>query len=39
MTIEAVKGPAQAVVQLYRNEVPAGDAVDLYAAERGLSGS
>ena len=38
MTIEAVKGPAQAVVQLYRNEMPAGDPVDLYAEQRSASG-
>ncbi len=38
VTIEAVKGPAQAVVQLYRNEMPAGDPVDMYAEQRSASG-
>jgi len=32
--IEAVKGPEQAQVQLFQNEAPAGDAVDLYAPKR-----
>ncbi len=34
LSIDAVKGPAQAHVQLFRNEVPAGVPVDLYAAQR-----
>ena len=38
VSIEAVKGPDQGIVQLFRNEMPAGDAVDMYAAERALSG-
>ncbi|MHB0960608.1 MAG: glycoside hydrolase family 172 protein [Pirellulaceae bacterium] len=38
VTIEAVKGPEQAVVQLYRDEMPAGEAVDLYAEQRRASG-
>jgi hypothetical protein len=29
-----VKGPQQAQVQLFQNEAPVGDAVDLYAPER-----
>jgi hypothetical protein len=37
VSIEAVKGPQQAQVQLFQNEAPAGDAVDLYAAERSRS--
>ena len=35
ISIEAVKGPAQAVVQLFQNENPAGEPVDLYAPARG----
>ncbi len=34
VSIETVKGPAQAQVQLSRNEVPVGDPVELYSAER-----
>ena len=30
--IECIRGPAQAMVQLFQNEAPVGDAVDLYAA-------
>lgn len=33
ISIEALQGPEQAIVQLFQNEVPAGAAVDLYAAE------
>ncbi len=33
VSIEALQGPEQAIVQLFQHEVPAGDAVDLYAAE------
>lgn len=36
--IEAVKGPAQAKVQLFQNENPVGDAVDLYSGKREPSG-
>ncbi|HOX03466.1 MAG TPA: DUF2961 domain-containing protein [Candidatus Paceibacterota bacterium] len=36
--IEAVQGPDQAVVQLFQNESPAGDPVDLYAAKPSKSG-
>ncbi|MFO1498604.1 MAG: glycoside hydrolase family 172 protein [Verrucomicrobiota bacterium] len=36
--IEAVKGPAQAKVQLFQNENPVGEAVDLYAAVAEKSG-
>jgi hypothetical protein len=32
--LEAVKGPAQAKVQLFQNENPVADPVDLYAEER-----
>jgi hypothetical protein len=32
--VEAVKGPEQAMVRLFQNEVPAGDAIDLFAAQR-----
>jgi hypothetical protein len=34
VSIQAVEGPAQAVVQIFRNEVAIGDAADLYAPER-----
>ena len=37
ISIEAVAGPAQGRVQLFRDERPTGGAVDLYAAERKLS--
>lgn len=33
VSIEAVRGPAQGIVQLFQNENPAGDGVDLYAPE------
>jgi hypothetical protein len=36
--IEAVKGPAQARVQLFQNENPVGEAVDLYAEKPEKSG-
>ena len=38
VAIEAVRGPKQACIQLFRYEVPAGPPVDLYAAERSRSG-
>ena len=34
VSIDAVKGPAQASVQLFVDEAPVGQPVDLYAAER-----
>ncbi len=34
ISIDAMKGPAQGQVQLYRNEVPSGPTVDLYAPSR-----
>lgn len=34
VSIEAVKGPEQAQVQMFQNEAPVGGAVDLYAPER-----
>jgi hypothetical protein len=34
ISIQAIEGPAQAVVQVFRNEVAIGDAADLYAPER-----
>jgi len=34
VSIEAVKGPDQARVQLFRNENPVGQAADLYSAQR-----
>jgi len=36
--IEALKGPGQAVVQLFQNENPAGEPVDLYSDQRSKSG-
>jgi hypothetical protein len=36
--IEVVKGPGQAKVQLFRNENPAGEPVDLFALEPARSG-
>jgi len=36
--IEAVKGPAQGRVQLFQNENPIGEAVDLYAEQPAKSG-
>lgn len=38
VTAELIKGPAQGIVQMFRNELPAGDSIDMYAAERSLSG-
>ena len=38
VSIEAVKGPAQAMVQLFQNENPVADPVDLYAAAPAKSG-
>jgi hypothetical protein len=34
VSIEAMEGPSQAVVQLFRNEVAMGKPVDLFATER-----
>jgi hypothetical protein len=36
--IQAVQGPAQAKVQLFQNENPVGDPVDLYADKMTKSG-
>ncbi len=36
--IEAIKGPTQGVVQIFKNEVGQGEAADLYAPERVKSG-
>jgi hypothetical protein len=36
--LEVVKGPTQAIVQLFQNENPAGEPVDLYAAVPAKSG-
>lgn len=38
VSIEAVKGPDQGTVQLFQDERAVGEAVDLYAAQRGKSG-
>ncbi|HTE17941.1 MAG TPA: glycoside hydrolase family 172 protein [Armatimonadota bacterium] len=38
ISIEAITGPDQGVVQLYRDERAVGEAVDLYSAERRKSG-
>jgi len=38
VAIEAIKGPEQGSVQLYRNDLPVGEAVTLLAAERTKSG-
>lgn len=38
IAIEAVRGPAQGVVQLFQDEVPVGETVDLYAETPGKSG-
>ncbi|MGZ4887474.1 MAG: glycoside hydrolase family 172 protein, partial [Candidatus Aminicenantales bacterium] len=35
--IKAVTGPDQGIVQVYRNDLPAGEAVNLYAAARAVS--
>lgn len=37
VSIEAVQGPEQGCVQLFENEVPAGEPVDLYAAQAARS--
>ena len=37
VAIEAVEGPAQGRVQLFRNEVAIGEAADFFAAARGMS--
>jgi hypothetical protein len=37
VSIEAVKGPGQAQVQLFQNEAPVGSAIDLFAPERARS--
>ena len=34
VAVQAIAGPMQGKVQLFKNEVPVGDAADLYAAER-----
>jgi len=34
VSIEAVQGPGQAQIQLFRDEAPAGKAVDMYAPQR-----
>ncbi|MBN1417424.1 MAG: DUF2961 domain-containing protein [Planctomycetes bacterium] len=34
VSVDAIKGPAQGTVGLYRNEAPVGDAVDFYAEAR-----
>ena len=39
VSLEAMEGPAQAKVQLFRNEVAVGDAADFYAPERRASGT
>jgi hypothetical protein len=38
VSMEAVKGPEQARVQLFENEAPVGDAIEMYAAKRHRSG-
>jgi hypothetical protein len=38
VSIEAIKGPTQGVVQIFKNEVGLGEPADLYAAERVKSG-
>ncbi|HJU55523.1 MAG TPA: glycoside hydrolase family 172 protein [Pyrinomonadaceae bacterium] len=38
VSIEAIKGPSQGVVQVFRNEVGQGERADLYATERMKSG-
>ena len=37
ISLDAVKGPEQAVVQLFRDEAPVGPKVDLYSAEQKLA--
>lgn len=34
VSLETIKGPQQAIVQLFRDEAPAGPALDLFSAER-----
>ncbi len=34
ISLEAIKGPEQAIVQLFRDEAPVGPALDLFSAER-----
>ena len=34
IAVQAIAGPTQGKVQMFRNEVPIGDAADLYSAER-----
>jgi hypothetical protein len=34
ISLEAIEGPEQAIVQLFRDEAPVGPALDLYSAER-----
>jgi len=34
VAIETIKGPGQGIVQLFRNDVPAGEPADLYASQR-----
>lgn len=34
VSVQTIAGPAQGRVQLFKNEVPIGDAADLYSAER-----
>lgn len=38
VSIETVKGPAQGIVQLFRNELPVDAPVDMHAAQRATSG-
>jgi len=38
IAIEAVRGPEQGVVQLYQDEVPAGEAIDLFAEAKSRTG-
>ena len=38
VSIEGVRGPEQGVVQLFRDEVPVGEAVDMFAEEPAKSG-
>lgn len=34
ISVDVIQGPKQAQVQLYRNEVPAGEPIDMYAKDR-----
>ena len=38
VSIKAVKGPGQAQIQLFEDEAPVGDAIDMYTPERQRSG-